>query len=507
MISQKDNNKDINGNEILTNMTLEDKAEISRYVKEEAQKAIAEVMESHRSLSLHESKKILSNNGFFTIRKALSSGTPEGTLNIRKMKKSLVRKRPKMSSFRPVYERPAYNFISETKVPRPKTASMSLELRQIDNQKCNVLKRSCDRAEIISRSAQHFLIKSEELLDKDTKGTSSSDNDTEERSASKINKNLSRLSYDQSLQNEKISHIPLSEVDIHDKNTVLKSPRITQSCKEMTKNHRHCRIDGTPLVQGDTDIIWSNLVGSLKNYRQNDDFLQPHAMMTTHEWENKLARSILSLYANKITKEMVAHNENSLPKTSANAPVKSMKATTDLNNAESQNVVDCASNFCGQTDLFLHKCHSSPCMTLGPKLKSYSRPATATSKIVEPPPVPQLIWFRGAYLSKKDWNALLCKYRDGFYNICYGELIFSSLIGTTVFVDPAKRQLLKTMLFGRIDKENYLEAVSIINDCILMKKFDDAESTEDAWKMLIFCCLELCVKSIEKRKLTKAMSK
>jgi len=424
MISQKDNNKDTNGNEILTNMTLEDKAEISRYVREEAQIAIAEVMESHRSLSIQESKKVLSNNGFFTIRKALSFGTPEGSLDIRKKKKSLVRKRPKTSSFRPVYERPAYNVISETKVPRPKTASMSLELRQIDKQKCNVLKRSCDRAEIISRSAQHFLSKSEELLGKDAKGSSRNGYDTEERSASKINKKLSRLSYDQSLQ--KISHIPLSKVDIHDKDTVLKSPRIPQFCKEMTKNHKYCRIDCTPIVQGDTDLIWSNLVGSLKNYRQNDDLSQPHAMMTTHEWENKLARSILSLYANKITKEMVAHNEDSLPKYSANALVKSMKATTDFNFAESQNVVDCASNFCEQTDLFLHKCHSSPCMTSGRKLKSCSRPTTAASKIVEPPPLPKLIWFRGACLSKKDWDALLCKYRNAFSNICYGKLILSS---------------------------------------------------------------------------------
>jgi len=68
-------------------------------------------------------------------------------------------------------------------------------------------------------------------------------------------------------------------------------------------------------------------------------------------------------------------------------------------------------------------------------------------------------------------------------------------------------QLFKTRLFGRIDKENYIEAVSFRKDYILMKKFDDAESTEDAWKMLIFCCLELCVKSIEKRALTNAISK
>jgi len=39
--------------------------------------------------------------------------------------------------------------------------------------------------------------------------------------------------------------------------------------------------------------------------------------------------------ANKITKEMIAHNDNPLPKISANAPVKSMKASTDFNTAES----------------------------------------------------------------------------------------------------------------------------------------------------------------------------
>eukprot|EP00814_Leptocylindrus_danicus_P017274 CAMPEP_0116009226 /NCGR_PEP_ID=MMETSP0321-20121206/3312_1 /TAXON_ID=163516 /ORGANISM="Leptocylindrus danicus var. danicus, Strain B650" /LENGTH=369 /DNA_ID=CAMNT_0003478159 /DNA_START=1128 /DNA_END=2234 /DNA_ORIENTATION=+ len=52
----------------------------------------------------------------------------------------------------------------------------------------------------------------------------------------------------------------------------------------------------------DTDIIWSNLVGTINNYGGSDESLEHYL---EDEWEDALARRILRVYANKVTDEHI----------------------------------------------------------------------------------------------------------------------------------------------------------------------------------------------------------
>ena len=64
------------------------------------------------------------------------------------------------------------------------------------------------------------------------------------------------------------------------------------------------------IEKGNIDLIWSNLVGTLNSYNTNasDKIKGTHKGLTNDEWENELARSILKLYANKITSDFVESN-------------------------------------------------------------------------------------------------------------------------------------------------------------------------------------------------------
>lgn len=182
------------------------------------------------------------------------------------------------------------------------------------------------------------------------------------------------------------------------KTTKLKEQKehaCNHSLKVSSKDRRP-RVPCIVVDDTDTDIIWSNLVGTMDDYGGSGESLKQYS---EDEWENTLARRILRVYANKVTDEHIQANNCS------------------DSNCFTENT-DCRPNFCRKGERILPKLHSvsdsntvaiAKCQSretaMRPKDSSHSLASTylnkssggnkAKSKAVETPIVPKMIWFWG----------------------------------------------------------------------------------------------------------------